>query len=83
MSKMLPLRNVPDRLHRELTRRARASHRTLSEYVLQILERDVARPLRQELFDRIAHRSRVSLREPAAELIKKERASRRDFRGGF
>ena len=43
MSKMIQVRNVPDRLHREL-------------------------------FGRIARRPRVDLGEPAAELIKRERA---------
>jgi len=76
MSKMIQVRNVPDRLHRELTRRARASGETLTEYVERILEREVARPRPQELFNRIAHRTRVDLGEPAAELIKRERAAR-------
>jgi len=76
MSKMIQVRNVPDRLHRELTRRARARGETLTEYVERILEREVAHPLPQELFDRIARRTRVDLGEPAAELIKKERAAR-------
>jgi hypothetical protein len=76
MSKMIQVRNVPDRLHRELTRRARARGETLTEYVERVLEREVARPVPQELFDRIARRSRVDLGEPAAELIKRERAAR-------
>ncbi len=76
MSKMIQVRNVPDRLHRELTRRARASGETLTEHIQRILEREVARPLPHELFDRIAQRTRVDLGEPAAELIKKERAAR-------
>jgi len=73
---MIQVRNVPDRLHRELTRRARASGESLTEYVERILEREVARPLPQELFDRIARRARVDLGEPAAELITRERADR-------
>jgi plasmid stability protein len=77
MSKMIQVRNVPDRLHRELTRRARASGETLTEYVERILERDVAGPMPQEIFDRIVRRPRVDLGEPAAELIKRERAARR------
>ncbi len=77
MSKMIQVRNVPDRLHRELTRRARAGGETLTEYVERILEREVARPRPQELFDRIARRTRVDLGEPAAELIKRERTARK------
>ena len=76
MSKVIQVRNVPDRLHRELTRRARAGGETLTEYVQRILEREVARPQAQELFDRIARRPSVDLGEPAAELIKRERAVR-------
>jgi hypothetical protein len=77
MSKMIQVRNVSDRLHRELTRRARASGESLTEYVERILERDVSRPLPQELFNRIARRTRVDLGEPAAELIKRERGARK------
>jgi plasmid stability protein len=77
MSKMIQVRNVPDKLHRELTRRARASGETLTEYVERILEREVSRPAPKELFDRIAQRSRVDLAEPAAELIKRERGARK------
>ena len=73
---MIQVRNVPDRLHRELTRRARASGETLTDYVERILEREVARPASLELFGRIARRPRVDLGEPAAELIKRERAGR-------
>jgi len=73
MSKMIQVRNVPDRLHRELTRRARAGGETLTEYVERILEREVARPAPHELFDRIVRRPKVNLGEPAAELIKRER----------
>jgi plasmid stability protein len=73
MSKMIQLRNVPDGLHRELTRRARASGATLTEYVERILEREVARPVPQELFERITARSRANLGDRAAQLIKRER----------
>jgi hypothetical protein len=64
MSKMIQVRNVSDRLHRELTRRARASGITLTEYVERILDREVARPLPQKVFKRIARRSSVDLGEP-------------------
>jgi plasmid stability protein len=76
MSKMIQVRNVPDRLHRELTKRARASGESLSEYVERILEREVSRPRPRELFNRISRRRRVDLGEPAAELIKRERVTR-------
>jgi plasmid stability protein len=76
MSKMIQVRNVPERLHRELTRRARARGQTLTDYVQEVLEREVARPPAVEVFERVARRERVSLGRPAADLIKQERASR-------
>jgi antitoxin FitA len=74
--RMIQVRNVPDRLHRELQRRARASGDTLTAYVQRILEREVARPTATEVFERIARRTPVNLGEPAADVIRKERASR-------
>ena len=76
VAKMIHVRNVSDRLHRELTRRARASGESLTEYIEGILEREVARPIPRDVFDRIARRGRVNLGEPAADLIKKEREAR-------
>lgn len=76
MSKMIQVRNVPDRLHRELTRRASARGQTLTGYIQELLEREVARPPAAEVFDRIEHRPGVRLGRPAAELIHEERAAR-------
>jgi plasmid stability protein len=76
MSKMIQVRDVPDRLHRELTRRARARGQTLTDYVQEILEREVARPPDDEVFERIAQRTPVDLGGPAADVIRAERAAR-------
>ncbi|HST97914.1 MAG TPA: toxin-antitoxin system HicB family antitoxin, partial [Geodermatophilus sp.] len=43
MSKMLQVRNVPEDVHAELRRRARAAGVSLSDYVLRELERVAAR----------------------------------------
>lgn len=75
MSKMIQVRNVPDRLHRELIRRARARGQTLTDYIQEILEREVTRPPADEVFKRISERDRVSLGGPAADLIAQERTS--------
>ncbi|HEY0590710.1 MAG TPA: hypothetical protein VGF40_03010 [Thermoanaerobaculia bacterium] len=74
VAKMIQVRNVPDRLHRELVRRAARRGVTLTEYIEQILEREVARPLAEELFERIASREPVDIGRPVAELIREERA---------
>lgn len=74
---MIQVRNVPDRLHRELTRRARARGQTLTDYIQAILEREVARPPAEEVFERIAGRASVDLGAPVSELLAEERRSRR------
>lgn len=76
MPKMIQVRNVSDRLHRELTGRARSRGQTLTAYVRDLLERDVARPPAHEVFDRIEARDSVKLGRPAAELIREERQGR-------
>jgi plasmid stability protein len=53
---MLQVRNVPDDVHAELRRRARAAGVSLSEYVLRELERVAARPPIEEVLARSASR---------------------------
>lgn len=75
---MIQVRNVPDGLHLELSRRARAGGGTLTEYVQRILEREVSRPPAGEVFQRISGRAAVDLGVTAAELIDMERSSAGD-----
>ena len=75
---MIQVRNVPDSLHKELMRRARARGQTLTDYVQEILEREVARPEPEEVFRRILRSSPVDLPVPAATLIREERSERED-----
>lgn len=75
MSKMVQIRNVPDALHRQLKVRAAAAGQTLSDYLLGEMERLAARPTREEMLARIHSRSRVTLKTPAAIVIREERDS--------
>jgi plasmid stability protein len=75
MSKMVQIRNVPDALHRKLKVRAADSGQTLSDYLLAELERLAARPTRDEMLTRIHSRKRVTLKTPAAVVIREERES--------
>ena len=75
MPKMIRVRDVPDPLHRELTRRAKQARLTLTAYVLQILEREVAHPSAEEVFERIAAREPVDLGAAASDLLRAERRS--------
>jgi hypothetical protein len=76
MPKMIQVRNVPDRLHRELVRRARANDESLTQYIQAVLEREVSRPPVDEVLRRIRGRQPVALGRPAAELIREERSRR-------
>ena len=75
MSKMVQIRNVPDALHRKLKSRAADSGQTLSDFLLAELERLAARPTRDEMLTRVHHRKRVTLKTPAAVVIRAERES--------
>jgi antitoxin FitA len=74
MAKMIQVRNVPDRLHRELKRRARSRGQTLTAYVEEILEREVSTPLPEELYARIRRRDPVEISpEEIAAAIRRDR----------
>jgi antitoxin FitA len=75
MSKMVQIRNMPESLHRKLKARAASSGQTLSDYLLGEIERLAARPTREEMLARIHGRSRVTLKTPAAVVIREERES--------
>ena len=75
MSKMVQIRNVPDALHRKLKARADDAGQTLTDYLLAELERLASRPTRDEMLARIHSRKRVTLKTPAAAIIREERES--------
>ena len=75
MSRMVQIRNVPDTLHRKLKARAADSGQTLSDYLLAELERLAARPTRAEMLAKLHSRKRVTLKTPAAVVIREERES--------
>ena len=77
MTKMIQVRDVPDSLHRELTRRAKRAGLALTDYVQHILEREIERPPWAEVLERISARTPVDLGASAAELLRAERAGRK------
>jgi len=76
MARMVQIRNVPDELHRALKARAAFAGRTLSDYLLEEIERLASRPTREDMIARLHNRTRVALKTPAAAIIRKERESR-------
>jgi plasmid stability protein len=75
MSKMIQVRNVPDAVHRKIKARAAQSGMTLSDYLLAEIERIAALPTRDEMLARLHARPRVTLKTPAADIIRNERES--------
>jgi len=73
---MIQVRNVPDALHHELVRRAGRRGLTLTDYVQRILEREVARPTPEEVYERVASRAPVELEGRVAEVLREEREGR-------
>lgn len=49
----IQVKNVPTELHERLRARARAEGRNLSDYVLDVLERDLALPTMREWLDEV------------------------------
>lgn len=76
MAKMIQVRNVPDRLHRELTRRARTRGQSLTAFVEEILEREVSRPTKESIVARIREREPLELAVSAADVIASGREER-------
>jgi plasmid stability protein len=76
MSKMIQIRNVPNKLHLELKRRAKLRGQSLTEYLEDLLEREVSYPPLEEVIARIESREPVRLSRSVAEMIKEERARR-------
>lgn len=57
MSSLLQIRNLPDEARRTLKARAAAEGESLNTYLLNLLEREVAKPTVGEVLDRAARRS--------------------------
>jgi plasmid stability protein len=76
MAKNIQIRNVPERLHRELKRRAKKRGQSLTAYIEQLLEQEVRRPPIGEVLDEIERLEPVRLDRPVAEYIREERELR-------
>jgi antitoxin FitA len=73
----IQVKNVPEQLHRRLRERAQSEGRSLSEYVLEMLERDLAVPSTREWLNRLRENPGTDI-EPGeiARLIQEGRAER-------
>ena len=76
MSKMIQLRNVPDDIHKVLKSRAALAGKSLSDFLIEEIQRYAEYPTLEELRQRLRTRTRVRLTVPPAQMIREERDSR-------
>jgi hypothetical protein len=76
MTKMIQVRNVPERVHRTLKARAAEAGMTLSDYLLAELEDVAGRPSPSEMRERLERRSRVVEGESSADALRAVRETR-------
>lgn len=79
MSSLLQIRNVPDEARRALTARAAARGESLNAYLLNLLDREVARPTVAEVLERAARRSERATAS-AVDALDEARAQREQHR---
>ena len=71
----LQVKNIPESLHKRLRRHVQKQGRTLSDFVLEAIERELARGEWQERFSK---RTETNLGTSAAALLEQERKERED-----
>lgn len=72
----LQVKDVPKPMHDELRRRADLAGKSLRDYVLELIRRDLAAPSREEWLAQVARLKPLDLGGRAAELIDAGRAMR-------
>jgi hypothetical protein len=73
MAKMIQVRHVPDAVHRRLTRLARQSRMSLSDFLLAELEDSSKRPAPVEILARLAKLRPVASRSKLVRALREER----------
>jgi plasmid stability protein len=72
----IQVKDVPEPLHAKLRRRAERSGKSIRDYVLDLIRRDLARPSREDWLAAVERLVPLDLGAPAADLIRGERESR-------
>jgi antitoxin FitA len=76
MSKMIQLRNVPDRLHRTLKARAALAGMSLSDYLMAEIKEIADKPTLAQLSERLHKLEPLTHDIDIARLVREERDSR-------
>jgi plasmid stability protein len=74
MSKMVQIRNMPEKMHRTLKARAALAGMSLSEYLVRELRKSADRPTPEELMERMRRRQRFDI--DSAEVLGRGRDER-------
>lgn len=73
MSKMIQLRNVPDRLHRRLKEQAASLGLSLSDYLIREAQTIAERPTKEEFLARLRQLTPLNLDVSPTQMIREER----------
>jgi hypothetical protein len=73
---IIQLKNVPERMHAEVRRRAEQEGLTMRDYVLRLIEKDQRLPSKRDWLDRIAELEPVDVSQSAAEIVREGREER-------
>jgi plasmid stability protein len=73
MSKMIQIRNVPDEVHRRLKTKAAQRGMTLSDYLLEMAEREMRQVSIDEMLERLAQKPRRSVGTAVEDVIREAR----------
>ena len=76
MSKMIQVRDVPERVHGTLKSRAAREGMSLSDFIKRELERVAARPTMREWLDRAREAKPIQGKRTAAQVIRELRDER-------
>jgi antitoxin FitA len=76
MNKHVQIRNVPDAKHRKLKARAAERGMTITDYVKQLVDRDLERPTMAELIKRAKSFTQVDIGTSAVDYVREDRDSR-------
>lgn len=76
MNKHVQIRNLEESKHRKLKARAAERGMTITNYVKQLVERDLQRPTMAELMERAKSLPQVDIGTSATDYIREDRDSR-------
>jgi antitoxin FitA len=73
MGKMIQVRNVPDEVHRAVKAKAALAGKSLSDWVLDELERLAVLPSEEELLERLRDSQAFAMKRSSATIVRKDR----------